>query len=111
MYSAKCVFIGMLAGMVLGTSNLVQRHIKSMCQCSKNLLNNGKDKMQDLQKNINDIDFRTIKDSIYEKVEQFKLLLDDLIKSIKDENVKSKFNEVKLKVDDLFKDFKQSLSI
>ncbi len=112
MYGAKCVLVGMLAGLAIGASStLVQRHMKAMCNCSKDLMDNANEKMQVMKQKINDIDSDSIRKVVNEKLDQLKTMLDELTSSLTSEETRQKVNEVKEQVETLFQELKQSFSI
>ncbi|MBQ9730811.1 MAG: hypothetical protein IJV94_01635 [Bacilli bacterium] len=112
MYGAKCMLVGLLAGLAIGASStLVQRHMKAMCNCSKDLMENANSKMQDIRCKINNIDSSSISNVINDKLDQLKKMLDELTSSLTNDETKQKVSEVKEQVETLFQELKQNFSI
>ena len=112
MYGAKCMLVGLLVGVAIGSSStLVQRHMKTMCKCSQDLMNQTNDKIQDIQTKVDNIDVESIKKVFTEKVEQLKTMLDNISSSLSKEEIQQKISEISEKVDSLFKEIKQDFII
>ena len=112
MYGAKCMLVGLLVGISIGaSSSVVQKHVKSMCNCSRQMINDANKKMQQCNLTLKETDSDSIKKVFTEKLEQLKSLLDGINSSLTEVEVKQKVNEVKEKVETLFKEVKQSFSI
>lgn len=112
MYGAKCMLVGLLVGVVIGSSsNLVQKHMKAMCKCSKDLVDDTNDKIQEVQSKIDNIDVESIKKEFSNKIEQLKNMLDGISSSLSKEEIQQKVKEVSEKVNTLFQEIKQGLNI
>ena len=112
MYGAKYMLVGLLLGIGVGaSSNIVQRHVRSMCNCSKQLITNANKKMQECNKTLRETDLDSIKKVFTDKLEQLKSLLDEINSSLTQGEVQQKVNEVKEKVETLFKEVKHSFNI
>ena len=112
MYGAKCMLVGMGIGIVIGASNtLVQEYVKSMCKCSKNLVGDCKDNLQNIQQKVEDYDLDSINKVFTDKLDQLKRMLDEINQTLSKEEIIEKVKEVKEQVETLFKEIKQSFSI
>ena len=112
MYGAKCMLIGMGIGIVVGASNtLVQDQVKSMCKCSKSLIDDASNNLQEIKRNVSNYDFDSVSKVMNDKLEQLKNALDEITQNLSTEEVNEKVKEVKEKVETLFKEIKQSFSI
>ena len=112
MYGAKCMLVGMGIGMVVGASNtLVQEHVKSMCKCTKSLIDDTSNNLQDLKQSVNNYDLDSVNKVLKDKLDQLNKALDELTQNLSNEEITEKVKEVKVKVETLFKEIKQSFSI
>jgi galactitol-specific phosphotransferase system IIB component len=112
LYGAKWMLVGLLVGISIGSSStIVQRHVKSMCDCTKQLLDETDQKIQDFKVTIRKTDLNSIKQSFIEKIEQLNKMLDEITSNLTEDEIKEKINEVKEKVETLFKEMKSNFSI
>lgn len=112
MYGAKCMLVGLFVGITIGaSSNVVQRHVRTVCNCSRQLYNDASQKMQDFNLSLKKTDLDSIKKTFTDKLEQVKNMLDEVTYSLKDSEVQQKVSEVKEKIETLFKEVKQSFNI
>jgi len=112
MYGAKCMLVGMLAGIAIGASNtLVQRHVNAVCKCSKDLMDDANKKIQSIQAKKDTFDMESVKTFFTDKLEQVKNMLDSITNTLSKEEIQEKISEVSEKVENLFQEIKQSFSM
>ena len=112
MYGAKCMLVGLLVGIGIGaSSSVVQKHVKSMCKCSKNLMNEANSCLTTTKRKIENVDSDSINKVFTDKLDQLKTMLDEINQTLSQEEVSEKVKEIKEKVETLFKEIKQSFSI
>ena len=91
MYGAKCMLIGMGIGVVIGASNtVVQEHVKSMCKCSKNLMNEANSCLTTTKRKIENVDSDSINKVFTDKLDQLKTMLDEINQTLSQEEVSEK---------------------
>ena len=112
MYGAKCMLIGMGIGIVVGASNtLVQEHVKSMCKCSKSLIDDASNNLQNLKQSVSNYDLDSVNKVLKDKLDQLNNALDEITQNLSNEEINEKVKKVKEKVETLFKELKQSFCI
>lgn len=106
MYGTKCLLVGLFAGMAIGaSSSLVQRHLRTMCDCAKNTVNCANKQLDKIQNDVKEIDIENLKTAIDQKIDEFKEVLTTLKENLSKEELSKSIQEMSSKITNLFQEF------